>query len=64
MDFAYDARTEELRRRLLDFMTERVHPAEEVAAAQHAAAQRDGADPWRPAPVLAELRAEARSRGL
>ena len=30
MDFAFDARTEELREQLLDFMDEHVHPAEPV----------------------------------
>jgi acyl-CoA dehydrogenase len=28
MEFAYDARTEELRERLLAFMDERIYPAE------------------------------------
>ncbi|MFW6689500.1 acyl-CoA dehydrogenase family protein [Streptomyces sp. MAR4 CNX-425] len=60
MDFAPDARTEELRERLLAFMAERVHPAEPVAAAQLAAQD----DPWLPPPVVHELRAEARRRGL
>ena len=31
MDFAFDARTEELRARLLAFMDKHVYPAEEVA---------------------------------
>ncbi|AUH43841.1 acyl-CoA dehydrogenase family protein [Streptomyces sp. CMB-StM0423] len=60
MDFAPDARTGELRERLLAFMTEHVFPAEPVAAAQVAAQD----DPWAHPPVVAELRAEARSRGL
>ncbi|AZM45218.1 acyl-CoA dehydrogenase [Streptomyces sp. WAC 06738] len=60
MDFAPDARTEELRERLLAFMTEHVFPAEPVAAAQLAGAD----DPWAHPPVVAELRAEARRRGL
>ncbi|WP_326795070.1 acyl-CoA dehydrogenase family protein [Streptomyces sp. NBC_01808] len=60
MDFAPDARTEELRERLLAFMTEHVFPAEPVAAAQ--LAEQD--DPWAHPPVVAELRAEARRRGL
>lgn len=34
MDFAYDARTEELRTKLLAFMDEHVHPAEAVADEQ------------------------------
>jgi acyl-CoA dehydrogenase len=60
MDFAFDARTEELRERLLDFMERHVYPAEPVAAEQLAAA----ADPWARPPVLAELKREARARGL
>ena len=36
MDFAFDARTEELRARLLAFMDEHVYPAEAVAAEQRA----------------------------
>ncbi|MEU5695332.1 acyl-CoA dehydrogenase family protein [Actinosynnema sp. NPDC020468] len=60
MDFAHDARTEDLRGRLLAFMAEHVHPAEPVAAAQLAAA----ADPWARPAVLADLKAEARRRGL
>ena len=36
MDFAFDARTEELRTRLLAFMDEHVYPAEEVAEEQRA----------------------------
>lgn len=60
MDFALDARTEELRERLLSFMTEHVHPAEPVAAAQVA----EQGDPWVHPPVVHELRAEARRRGL
>ncbi|MFG3713414.1 acyl-CoA dehydrogenase family protein [Micromonospora sp. NPDC047730] len=60
MDFAYDARTETLRAELTDFLEQHVHPAEPVHAAQVAAA----GDPWARPPVLAELKAEARRRGL
>ncbi|MFJ3164003.1 acyl-CoA dehydrogenase family protein [Streptomyces kanasensis] len=60
MDFAMDARTEELRERLLAFMTEHVYPAEPVAEEQRAAL----ASPWDTPPVVAELKAEARRRGL
>ena len=62
MEFAYDATTEELRERLLAFMDERVYPAEPVFAEQ----MRELENPWAftRVPVLAELRAEARSRGL
>ncbi|MFF5717485.1 acyl-CoA dehydrogenase family protein [Streptomyces buecherae] len=60
MDFAYDARTEELRGTLLAFMDEHVYPAEATAREQRAAQ----ADPWVPPPVVAELQREARERGL
>ncbi|MFI7492339.1 acyl-CoA dehydrogenase family protein [Micromonospora echinaurantiaca] len=60
MDFRYDETTERLRERLLAFMAERVHPAEPVFAEQAAAR----ADPWAAPPVVADLRAEARRRGL
>jgi acyl-CoA dehydrogenase len=54
MEFGFDATTEHYRKRLQAFMDERVYPAE---ATYHA-------DGWGPPPVLAELQAEARSRGL
>ncbi|MCW3841290.1 acyl-CoA dehydrogenase family protein [Micromonospora yasonensis] len=60
MDFAYDARTVELRERLEAFLTECVHPAEAIHAEQVAAA----GDPWARPPVLDELKAEARARSL
>jgi acyl-CoA dehydrogenase len=60
MDFAYDARTEELRERLLDFMDRHVYPAEPVFAEQVEAAT----DPWARPPIMAELKREARARGL
>jgi acyl-CoA dehydrogenase len=60
MDFGYDTRTEELRAELTDFMQAHVYPAE------------DGFEPDEPGPafswerpaVMAELKAEARRRGL
>ena len=62
MDFAFDARTEELREKLLAFMDEKIYPAEPVFAEQLATLE----DPWAwsTVPVLQELRAEARARGL
>jgi acyl-CoA dehydrogenase len=59
MDFAYDARTEELRTALLSFMDSHVYPAEPVFAEQVASGPQ-----WQTPPVLAELKAEARRRGL
>jgi acyl-CoA dehydrogenase len=63
MDFGYDARTEELRGRLLDFMDSHVYPAERVFAEQVEQAAAAGQIWQRPA-VIDELKAQARSRGL
>jgi len=62
MDFGHDQRTEELREQLLAFMDERVHPAEPVFAEQLDRLEDRWA--WSEAPVLRELQAEARRRGL
>ncbi|WP_370937411.1 acyl-CoA dehydrogenase family protein [Amycolatopsis sp. cg13] len=62
MEFQYDARTEELRAELLDFMDSHVYPAEEVFPEQLAALPDRWA--WDSAPIMRELRAEARRRGL
>ncbi|WP_275465357.1 acyl-CoA dehydrogenase family protein [Streptomyces noursei] len=60
MDFAFDARTEELRARLDAFMTDRVYPAERVVDEQRAAL----ASPWDTPQVVEDLKAEARRQGL
>jgi acyl-CoA dehydrogenase len=60
MDFAFDARTEELRQKLLAFMDEYVYPAEAVAEEQRARL----ASPWDTPAVVGELKAEARRQGL
>jgi len=62
MDFGYDARTEELRANLLDFMQTHVRPAEARFHDELAALEDRWA--WDSVPVLAELRAQARERGL
>jgi acyl-CoA dehydrogenase len=62
MDFRPDAATEKMRDTLLAFMEEKVYPAEPVFAEQLAALGNRWA--WTQVPVLAELRAEARARGL
>jgi acyl-CoA dehydrogenase len=62
MDFAYDERTEELRERLLSFMDTHVYPAEKVFSEQVAEAA--AGRPWERPPIIDELKAEARSRGL
>jgi acyl-CoA dehydrogenase len=63
MDFGYDVRTEEFRKRLLAFMDECVYPAEPVFAAQVQENAQRGRQWQRPA-VVGDLKAEARSRGL
>ncbi|MEU8523487.1 acyl-CoA dehydrogenase family protein [Streptomyces sp. NBC_01216] len=60
MDFAFDARTEELRARLLAFMDEYVYPAEPVAHEQRARL----ASPWDTPRIVEDLKAEARRQGL
>jgi len=60
MDFAFDDTTVDLERRLQAFMDECVYPAE--ARFHDEAASAD--DPWGTPPVLEELKAEARRRGL
>ncbi|GIH92251.1 acyl-CoA dehydrogenase family protein [Planobispora siamensis] len=58
MDFGFDAKTEELRERLLSFMDECVYPAEEAFEAQAAESG------WASPPLLEDLKDEARGRGL
>ncbi|GGO86196.1 acyl-CoA dehydrogenase [Nocardioides phosphati] len=62
MDFHYDLKTRELQEDLLDFMDGHVHPAEATFHEQLAALEDRWA--WDSVPVLAELRVEARRRGL
>jgi acyl-CoA dehydrogenase len=63
MEFAFDARTEDLRGQLLSFMDEQVYPAEKVFAEQVAKLQAEGRI-WERPPVIDELKARARNRGL
>jgi acyl-CoA dehydrogenase len=60
MDFAYDERTEELRTALTDFMHGHVFPAEEAfeRTSPHQSFS------WERPAIMAELKAEARRRGL
>jgi acyl-CoA dehydrogenase len=62
MDFALDPRTEGLRDNLLDFMDRHIYPAEPVFHEQ--LEQLTDRWAWDSVPVLAELRAAARERGL
>jgi acyl-CoA dehydrogenase len=63
MDFAYDARTEELRGQLQAFIEEHILPAEKVFEEQAATMASEGRG-WERPPVMDELKAEARKRGL
>lgn len=60
MDFGYSPRVEEWRQRLLAFMEEQVYPAEPVYEEQMQAA----GDPYFHPPIVEDLKAEARRRGL
>ena len=60
MDFTPDATTVELVTRMRAFLDERVYPAEPVLARQLA----ESPDDWSLRPIVRELQAEARARGL
>ena len=60
MDFEFSPRTRELQQTLLDFMDERVYPAESLFRTQ----MEESGDPHFHPPVLEELKVEARKRGL
>jgi acyl-CoA dehydrogenase len=63
MDFAYDARTEELRGQLQAFIDEHVTPAEKVFEEQAAELAELGRG-WERPPVMDDLKAVARQQGL
>jgi acyl-CoA dehydrogenase len=63
MDFAYDARTEELRGQLRAFMDEHVFPSEPIFEEQAAKLASEGRG-WERPPVMEDLKARARTRGL
>ena len=60
MDFAYSPKAEALRAELLDFMDSHVYPAEAVYHRQIA----ESGNPHQVPEIMAELKVEARSRGL
>ncbi|HEX6497780.1 MAG TPA: acyl-CoA dehydrogenase family protein, partial [Micromonosporaceae bacterium] len=64
MDFELDERTRELQAALHAFMVERVYPAEPVVEAHIADLAARGESPWQRPPIMEELKAEARRRGL
>ncbi len=63
MDFAFDARTEELRGQLRAFLEEQILPAEQVFEEQATTMASEGR-PWERPPVMDELKAAARKLGL
>ncbi len=63
MDFAPDERTHALAEELREFLAAHVYPAEARFAAEADQLATDG-QPWTTPPVMAELKAEARRRGL
>jgi acyl-CoA dehydrogenase len=62
MEFAYDARTEELRAQVLAFMDRHIYPNE--ARFHEEVGQLENRWAWTTVPVLKEIRAEARAEGL
>ncbi|MGZ4211366.1 MAG: acyl-CoA dehydrogenase family protein [Actinomycetota bacterium] len=60
MDFEYSPKTEQLRKEVLAFMNEHVYPAEAVYREQLEAS----GDPHFHAPIVEDLKKEARARGL
>jgi acyl-CoA dehydrogenase len=63
MDFAFDARTEELRGQLQAFIDEYIIPAEKVFEEQAAEMAAEGRG-WERPPVMEDLKAEAKRQGL
>ena len=63
MDFAFDARTEELRGQLQAFIDEHIRPAEPIFEDQAAKLASQGRG-WERPPIMDDLKAKARSRGL
>jgi acyl-CoA dehydrogenase len=63
MEFAFDARTEELRGQLQDFLDEQILPAEPIFEEQAAKLAGEGRG-WERPPIMDDLKAKARRRGL
>ncbi|MGN6722277.1 MAG: acyl-CoA dehydrogenase family protein [Marmoricola sp.] len=62
MEFSYDAKTEELRASMFEFMDSHIYPNEQVF--HHQLEELDNPWAWDSVPVLGEIREEARRRGL
>jgi acyl-CoA dehydrogenase len=63
MDFAPSPRAADLTARVIEFMAKEITPVEADYHRDLAEARRAG-DPWTPLPVIGELQARARARGL
>src|SRR5215469_9494724 len=63
MEFAFDARTEELRDQLQAFINEHILPAEPIFEEQAAKLATEGRG-WERPPIMDDLKAKARKRGL
>ena len=63
MDFSPSARAVDLTARVAAFIADEIEPVE-PAYHRDLAEQRRSGDPWRPLPVLEELKAKARAQGL
>jgi acyl-CoA dehydrogenase len=63
MDFAYDARTEELRGELQAFIDEHIVPAEMIFEEQAAKLASEGRG-WERPPIMDDLKVKAKKRGL
>ncbi len=63
MDFSPSARAADLTARVAAFIADEIEPVE-PAYHRDLAEQRRSGDPWRPLPVLEELKAKARAQGL
>ncbi len=63
MDFSPSPRAAELTEKVRSFLEEEVEPVER-GYHEDLAEQRRAGDPWRPLPILEELKTKARARGL
>jgi acyl-CoA dehydrogenase len=64
MDFSPSPRAADLAARVRDFVDTEVEPVEAGYQAEITRLRESGGDPWTPLPVVEELKAKARARGL
>jgi acyl-CoA dehydrogenase len=63
MEFAYSSRTQGLREKLLDFMSQHIYPNESVYHAEIEKNRKAG-NPWIPTQIIEQLKPKAREQGL